>query len=417
MHADKARNGATAIAVTLRQNGHQALFAGGCVRDLLLDRQPKDWDIATSATPEQIQKIFPRTFAVGAAFGVVRVLHNEEDVYEVATFRSDGDYSDGRHPEKIQYSSSPQEDVKRRDFTVNALLMDPQTDEILDYVGGHDDLNKKLIRAVGDPQRRFSEDRLRMLRAVRFAARLNFTIEENTRQAIALRNGDLTGVSAERITQELEGIFLCNYPGRGIELIEQTKLTQSTLPDCDLNLLAQNLDSLHIAAQENNLDARQRLDLAWALVYQHVQTSDIDPILRTRKLSKQSIRTVQELVTSIPLLSNPENFPLAKYLRLLLSPEVKLSRALLQSYFLLNTTRTQYFDARLHEIQKNPPNLSLRLSGADLQKLGLRPGPSFKLILSTIEDEILEGKLNSPKQTQQRALELAQDPAPTQRSS
>src|ERR1700757_1352480 len=182
---------APSIVQTLRQRGFQAYLVGGCVRDLLLGREPKDYDVATDATPRQVMEIFPETYAVGAQFGVVLIPAPERDrakgdetskanAIEVATFRSDIGYSDGRHPDEVRFSRSPQEDVARRDFTINGMLLDPVSGEVLDFVGGRKDLDAGIIRTVGDPEQRFSEDKLRMLRAVRFAARFEYSIEPAT---------------------------------------------------------------------------------------------------------------------------------------------------------------------------------------------------------------------------------------------
>src|ERR1700682_4722254 len=190
LSSDKAQQ-ATSILRTLREHGHSAFLAGGCVRDLLLGREPTDYDVATSARPQEVMQIFPQTYAVGAQFGVVLVpvLRDSPegpDNYsiEVATFRSDGAYSDGRHPDQVQFSADPKLDVQRRDFTINGLLLDPITQEVFDYVGGRKDLQRGVIRAIGDARQRFSEDKLRLLRAVRFAARFGYTIEDKTFQAI-----------------------------------------------------------------------------------------------------------------------------------------------------------------------------------------------------------------------------------------
>src|SRR4030088_1760290 len=186
------------IVETLRQQGFHAYLVGGCVRDLLLGRDPKDYDVATSATPEQVMSIFPETYAVGAQFGVVLVPSPEGDV-EVATFRSDIGYSDGRHPDEVRFSRDPREDVARRDFTINGMLLDPLTNEVLDFVGGRKDLEDKIIRTIGDPERRFAEDKLRMLRAVRFAARFRYSIEPSTWAAIQKLAPAIHIVSRERV--------------------------------------------------------------------------------------------------------------------------------------------------------------------------------------------------------------------------
>src|SRR3954465_1126076 len=165
------------VIQTLHQAGFHAFLVGGCVRDLLLKREPADFDVSTDATPEDVMRIFPKTYAVGAQFGVVLVAVSDTETVEVATFRSDIGYSDGRHPDEVRFTKSPQEDVQRRDFTINGLLMDPLTDEVFDYVGGRKDLEAGIIRPIGDPEKRFGEDKLRMLRAVRFAARFGYILE------------------------------------------------------------------------------------------------------------------------------------------------------------------------------------------------------------------------------------------------
>src|SRR5438270_2092656 len=183
LSSDKAQE-ATRIARTLRAKGHSAYLVGGCVRDLLLGREPADYDVATSATPQQVMQLFPQTFAVGVQFGVVLVpvrcdTDGTRDNYsiEVATFRSDGAYSDGRHPDEVQFSSDARLDVQRRDFTINGLLLDPDTAQVLDYVGGREDLKRGLIRTIGEAHQRFAEDKLRMLRAVRFGASFGYPID------------------------------------------------------------------------------------------------------------------------------------------------------------------------------------------------------------------------------------------------
>src|SRR5271157_5608183 len=206
---------ATNIVRELRNRGFQAYLAGGCVRDTLLGVVPADYDVATDATPPEVMRIFPETYAVGAQFGVVLVplrgealpaaVPSEHPNYvEVATFRNDGTYTDGRHPDRVSYATDPREDVQRRDFTINGLLMDPlEGNRVLDFVGGRDDLKAGVIRAIGDPERRFAEDKLRMLRAVRFAARLDYAIEPETYAAIQRLAAGIQQVSRERVRDEL----------------------------------------------------------------------------------------------------------------------------------------------------------------------------------------------------------------------
>jgi poly(A) polymerase len=186
------------ICRKLQASGFKAYLVGGCVRDLLLGREPEDYDVATDAHPARVQQLLPSSVDVGARFGVILVVANSSQV-EVATFRSDVGYSDGRHPDRVEYSNSPEEDVRRRDFTINGLMMDVQTQQILDFVGGREDLRERIVRAIGKPDLRFREDRLRMVRAVRFAARFGYVIEPATFQAIVAAAPHITAVSAERL--------------------------------------------------------------------------------------------------------------------------------------------------------------------------------------------------------------------------
>jgi poly(A) polymerase len=240
MHASEpSYRAALAIAHTLRDAGHQAFFAGGCVRDLLLGVEPKDYDVATSATPDQIVALFTRTFTVGAHFGVVLVceeIDGAEIATEVATFRSDGAYSDGRRPDSVRYTTDPREDVLRRDFTINGMLLDPVVYEangdldsaVLDYVDGRGDLRRGVVRAIGDPKLRYAEDKLRLLRAVRFAARLNFHLEV---EGIRCKAADITQVSAERVRDELTRILTEGGAARGFDLLYQLGLLARILPE------------------------------------------------------------------------------------------------------------------------------------------------------------------------------------------
>src|SRR5208282_4734193 len=241
-----AKDKATEIVRTLRGHAHKAYLVGGCVRDLLLKREPADYDVATDATPDEVMRIFPRTWAVGAQFGVVlvpvenekQVLRfaqddNDRGVVEVATFRSDGLYTDGRHPDQVTYTRDPKEDVQRRDFTINGLLLDPLNNEVLDYVGGRADLNAGIIRAIGQPERRFAEDKLRMLRAVRFAARFGYQIDPATFEAIRALRSEIHQVSRERMRDELVKMVTEGQARRAFELLDQTGLLKEVLPEVD----------------------------------------------------------------------------------------------------------------------------------------------------------------------------------------
>jgi poly(A) polymerase len=239
----QAYRAAASIVAALRGAGHQAYFAGGCVRDLLLGLEPKDFDVATSATPDVVMGLFARTYSVGAHFGVVLVCTPDgeggEIATEVATFRHDGAYSDGRRPDAVRFSNDPREDVLRRDFTINGMLLDPVIFEetgdagsaTLDYVGGQEDLRARVLRAIGDPVLRFAEDKLRMLRGVRFAARLGLAIDPRTMAAIRAAAPEIELVSSERIRDELTLMLTEGHARRAFELLDETGLLRQVLPE------------------------------------------------------------------------------------------------------------------------------------------------------------------------------------------
>jgi poly(A) polymerase len=218
------------IIVTLREKGYQAWLVGGCVRDLLLGIQPKDFDVATSAPPARLIEVFPEAGRVGAHFGVVLVREGAECV-EVATFRSDHEYRDGRRPEAVRFETDPRQDVLRRDFTINGLMMDPLSGEVLDYCGGKEDIARRVVRAIGEPEARFAEDHLRLLRAIRFAARLGFEIESSTWKAIKKMHASIARVSAERVRDELVRILTEGGARRGFELLDASGLLNDILPE------------------------------------------------------------------------------------------------------------------------------------------------------------------------------------------
>jgi len=215
------------ICTTLHKNGFQALLAGGCVRDFLLGRTPNDFDVATNATPEQVEVLFAKTIAVGKNFGVMVVVDGDSQV-EVATFRKDGAYEDGRRPTSVEFTEA-EEDAQRRDFTVNGLFFDLQADQVIDYVGGLEDIQKKQIRAIGNPTQRFHEDHLRLLRAVRFSAQLGFQIDIETWKALQASRSLITTVSGERIQEEITKLLLSSHAEQGLELFYQSGLIESLL--------------------------------------------------------------------------------------------------------------------------------------------------------------------------------------------
>lgn len=390
--SDPLREGAVRVARKLRSAGFEAWFAGGCVRDHLLGRPPKDWDIATDARPEEVQAQFRRTVAVGAAFGVIQVLDGRDRSYEVATYRADGEYVDGRRPSEVHYSSSRIEDVKRRDFTINALLMDPESGVIEDHVGGRADLEARTIRAVGVPLERFREDRLRMLRALRFAARLDFAIEAETWRAIAEESLHLGVVSPERITQELEGILLCAHPGRGLRLVDEAGLANVCLPDprpADLEAQLARLPN-----EGRGLSAEARGAVAWSLLHGAVPPDSVESSLRSRRVSRALIRDVKALLEGARVASASTSLG-GPMLRLAREARADRLMVYLACAYGPDAPQTHRLRAAQQRLQEHPPVEQAILSGADLKSLGLAPGPGFKRILTEVEDAALEGRLSS----------------------
>ena len=229
MNNDDVKPGALRILRTLNDRGYRAYLDGGCVRDLLMGREPRDWDVATDAGPEAVRRLFDRTVAVGARFGIITVLLDDGS-YEVARFRRDGEYGDGRRPREVEFADA-EADAQRRDFTINGMFYDPASSRVIDYVGGHEDIAKRLIRAIGNPEQRFSEDYLRMLRAVRFAARLDFAIEPATLAAIRAGAERIGEVSAERIRDELNMILTEGGAAAGAQLLMDLGLMPAILPE------------------------------------------------------------------------------------------------------------------------------------------------------------------------------------------
>ena len=225
-------NSAKKAVLTLQDQGHKAFFVGGCIRDALIKLEPKEFDIATSATPDEVQKIFNKTIPVGESFGVILILDGNYKI-EVATFRKEEDYLDGRRPSHVEYSKNEQEDVIRRDFTINGLLYDPINEKLFDYVGGEKDIKSRVIKTIGDPESRFQEDKLRMIRAVRFASRFEFEIEAQTMESIKKLASEINQVSPERIREEIIKITTQKNPGNGLKLLSEAGLLKYTIPDVE----------------------------------------------------------------------------------------------------------------------------------------------------------------------------------------
>jgi poly(A) polymerase len=424
-----AHQHATEIVRTLRQHGHQAYFAGGCVRDLLLAREPADYDVATDATPPQVMQIFPQTYAVGEQFGVVLVpsAENGGETVEVATFRSDLGYSDGRHPDEVRFTKDPREDAQRRDFTINGMMLDPTTNEILDFVGGQDDLRKGIIRAIGDPHRRFEEDKLRMLRAVRFAARFNYQIDPPTLNAIQILAPKIHQVSAERVREELTKMLTEGQARRAFELLDTTRLLPEVLPEIAIMKgIAQPPQYhpegdvfVHTLLLLEKLPAGASKTLAWGALLHDVgkpPTFRVAPdrirfdghvdvgvkmaaeILRRLRFSNDDIDQILALVNHHMRFGQVQRMnqsTLKKFLRLPAFDEhLELHRIdCLSSHGQLDAYN--YAQQQLRTIPAEAIHPTPLITGQDLIEAGYNPGPRFKEILSAVEDAQLEGRLTS----------------------
>ena len=417
---------ATRLVERLRAAGHEALFAGGCVRDRLLGKEAHDIDIATSARPEEIQKLFPRTVAVGAQFGVIVVLEDGGE-FQVATFRSDGAYRDGRHPESVAFTNA-EGDARRRDFTVNGLFFDPLTRQILDFVGGEADLRAGILRSIGDPHARFAEDKLRLIRCVRFAASLGFEIEAETWRALVERAPEITAVSAERIRDELVKIFSHTSRVRGFDLLDQSGLLAILLPEVEaLKGCEQPPDFhpegdvfVHTRLMLSLLPERVSTPLVFSVLFHDIgkpPTFLIDETGRIRFNGHESISaSMTEKIFARLRFSNAEteatvvgvknhmafkdvqNMRVATLKRFLARPtiddELELHRVdcqgshgLLDNYDFLLRKREEFSNEPLI-----PPPL---ITGRDLIAAGLKPGPPFKKLLDSAQALQLEGGLKT----------------------
>lgn len=403
---ERQREFAVEVVGKLRAAGHTALFAGGCVRDLLLGRDSKDYDVATTARPDEVRSLFGhrRTLAVGASFGVIVVMGPRTVGHvEVATFRTEGEYVDGRHPSNVAFCT-PEEDARRRDFTINGMFYDPIEERVLDYVGGQNDLAARIVRAIGDPHDRMREDKLRMLRAVRFAATLDFSLDPTTADAIRTMSSELIVVSAERIAQELKKMLVDQHRRKAIELAEDV---------CLLRIVVPELDSLE--RQGEWTDTLTRLDLlekpsfevaAAALLMSLAARPKAHRVCKRLKLSNDETDRIVWLIEHQTDLDEAGKLTLASLKRRLSHPYsgdlLQLIRADLtaRSSSLEPVEFCREFLARTPPDILDPPPL---ITGDDLVEMGMRPGPRFKSILDTIRD----AQLNLQISTREEALAIA----------
>jgi len=411
--SDSAREFATDVVRRLRAASHTAYFAGGCVRDLLLGRAAKDYDVATTATPEQVREVFGkrRTLAVGQNFGVIIVLPTRTgDVppVEVATFRTEGDYRDGRRPTHVAFTT-PEEDARRRDFTINGMFYDPIDSRVLDFVGGERDLAAGVVRAIGEPRDRMREDKLRLLRAVRFAATLDFRLDDATAAAVRDMAGELPVVSAERIAQELKKMLVDRHRRRAVEL------------SLDLGLLTVIVPELQqrefVAARERVLRTMALLsqpsfELAAAALWQTLSPETTSVVCRRLRLSNEECERITWLVAHQDDLRHVGELTAAQLKRLFARPESKELLQLVHAKLLAEEADLhpvmfcEEFLARTPPLELNPPPL---LTGDDLIALGWQPGPRFRETLEAVRDAQLNGELSTEQDARQYVQRLRGD--------
>jgi poly(A) polymerase len=437
---------AISVIRTLRDAGYPAYLVGGCVRDLLLGREPADYDVTTRATPEEVMSVFPETYAVGAQFGVVLVPSPDKTgTVEVATFRSDEGYSDGRRPDSVRYSQDAREDVERRDFTINGLLLDPLNGEVLDYVDGRKDIAARIVRTIGDPERRFGEDKLRLLRAVRFAARLGYEIEPMTFSGIRKLAPQIHQVSRERVADELSKMLTEGRARKAFELLDATSLLPEVLPEISAMKGVAQPPQYHpegdvwqhtLLLLENLPQPCSRTQAWGALLHDvgkpptfrvapdrirfdgHVEVGVKMAEEICRRLRFSSVDTEQTLALiqqhmRFGDLQRMKESTLKKFLRL---PKIEEHIEQHRLDCVASHGDLSLYDFAREKLAAIAPE-AMRpaplVTGADLIAQGYEPGPQFKKILAALEDEQLEGRLESKEQALTWAQqEFPQEPAP-----
>jgi poly(A) polymerase len=379
----------------LQEHGFQALLAGGCVRDMLLGRPAKDYDVATDAQPDEVIRLFRRTLKIGAKFGVVVVLLRNRQV-EVATFRSEAGYEDGRHPTEVRFTGAA-EDASRRDFTINGMFYDPLTEQVIDHVGGQADLARRIIRTIGNPQKRFSEDYLRMLRAVRFSTQLGFVIDPETYMAVGRNAEKISRISGERIAIELEGILAHPNRARGAAMLIETGLARAIFPGFEGEQAGQGIAVL------DQLRKRVDFPLALAAFFASCPTGFATDRCEILKLSKKQVRQIEFLLSHRGRLLDAD-MSLAQLKKLLAEPyfwdlyelERAIQKAAASRQGLASLGRLRRRIRDLDDIDVQPKPL---LSGHDLMRLGATPGPS----LGQLAEELYVAQLEGDVATQEQA--------------
>jgi poly(A) polymerase len=403
------------VVKRLRAAGHEALWAGGCVRDQLLGLPPKDYDVATSARPDEVRELFgrKRTLAIGAAFGVITVRSGTLTPIEVATFRTDDKYVNGRHPESVTFTDA-EHDAERRDFTINGLFFDPIAEQVVDYVGGVRDLEARVVRAIGDPRKRFAEDKLRMLRAVRFAAAYDFALDEATCDAIRAMADDVLQVSGERIGAELRRILTHANRWRGVELLVQADLLRPLLPELWPHAEANDEPWQAAGSRLRRLNEPSVPLALSALFHGMVDAEQVRGIAKRLRLSNKELEGALWLLEHLPKILTAAELPWPQLQRVLINPAAGELLALAATILppddpSLIRCREQL--AAPPE-QLNPPPL---VTGDDLIRRGFKSGRHFSALLEHLRDEQLEGRLHTLEEAVAEASRWMENLADAQR--
>ena len=385
------------VADRLSQSGYQVYLAGGCVRDFLMKRAPNDFDLATDASPDQVAELFPKALMVGRAFGV-SILPFGDYQLEVATFREDLEYKDGRRPEGVRFST-PEADSRRRDFTVNALFFDLNSETVIDFVGGQDDIKRRVIRTVGDPEQRFAEDKLRLLRAVRFAAQLEFTIAPETQSAIQRHAAEINVVSRERVRDEMIKLLKTSERVTGLSLMLQTGLMRALFPELEA-LIRREPDRWLARFGRGPLDS----DLALALFYYPLAETMAERELREKhlkalRLDGRAIEAIQFALTNFKIFLDPKSVRKGELILLLAHPGAETALALasiLEGQPLGGSERARELsDMALLALGPERKKPTPFVGGEDAQALGVKPGPSLGRLLAEAYLLQLEGKFDT----------------------
>lgn len=428
------------VVSVLRDRGYSAYCVGGCVRDTVMGKAPYEYDITTSATPEEVSEIFSHTIPIGVSFGVILVLIGEYK-FEVATYRRDECYSDGRHPDKVTYSKDVEEDVGRRDFTINSMLYDPAREELIDYSGGMDDIRDRVIRAIGDPYERFNEDKLRTMRAVRFSSRYGFEIEKRTFDALTLLAGGITQVSDERIRDELIKIISQQNPGSGLKLLSDSGLLKYILPEIEemrgvdqppefhpegdvfihtclvLDKLYENTGGrvtpelavgalLHDVGKPPTFSVSDRIRFN---AHDRVGADMSKEICKKLKLSNKQTDLIYALIRDHLKFKDVFKMRKSTLKRFIGMPDFEDHLALHLADCMASHGSTQAYDFVIHKFEElgeeeiRPKPL---IGGKELIDMGYTPGPLFSKILSAVEEAQLEGELNSTQEARDYVVKI-----------